>query len=121
MKDWDFVTTRRPDKIISISQTVAKRCLKYYHRQSEIVYPPFEEKYWEDIKSKIKNQKSKPQLKTQSYFLVVSRLEKYKKVDLVVKSINRLDINLVVVGEGGGGREIKKYCRQKHYFFVKTI
>lgn len=34
LKDWDFVTTRRPDKIISISQTVAKRCLKYYHRQT---------------------------------------------------------------------------------------
>ena len=53
-KKWDYVAAQRPDKIISISQAVADRCLKYYKRRSEVIYPPFNIDYWREIKSKIK-------------------------------------------------------------------
>jgi len=55
LKKWDFIAAQRPDKIISISETVAKRCKKYYHRQSEIIYPGFDRKYWTEIRLKTKN------------------------------------------------------------------
>ena len=91
LREWDFIAAQRPDKIISISQTVAARCKKYYQRETEVVFPPFDLDYWSEIKSKLKNQKSKLQIKNQRYFLVVSRLEQYKRADLVIQSINQLN------------------------------
>jgi len=90
-KNWDLTVSQRPDKIISISETVRRRCLKYYKRKSEVIYPGFDIAYWNNIKSKVKNKK---------FFLVVSRLEQYKKVDLAVKVFNKLNKPLIIVGEG---------------------
>ena len=103
VKKWDFVAGQRPDKIISISETVKNRCLKYYRRDSEVIYPGFDIKHWNDIKDQISKI-----LKNKKYFLVVSRLEQYKKVGLVVKVFNKLNDILIVVGEGTEGTKLKK-------------
>ena len=103
LKRWDRIVAQRPDKVISISQTVADRCLKYYGRKSEVIYPGMDMQYWKNVKSMLNN-------KTQnsSYFLVVSRLEKYKKVDLVIETFNQLQDNLIIVGEGTEEKKLKK-------------
>ncbi len=83
LKEWDYVAAQRPDKIISISKTVADRCRKFYKRESEVIYPPFDIQYWEKIKYEILNSKSEInsnfKIINKKYFLVVSRLEPYKK------------------------------------------
>ena len=99
-KTWDYVVAQRPDEIISISDTVKNRCLKFYHRKSVVVYPPFDYEYWIKIKANISSQSSLKTIVSDKFFLVVSRLEQYKKVDLVIKVFNRLGYNLVIVGTG---------------------
>ncbi len=127
-KNWDLVASQRPDKIISISETVRRRCKKYYKRESEVVYPGFDINYWQNIKnqiSKIKTTDQKSKIYTKykildtKYFLVVSRLEPYKRVDLVVQSFNRLKHNLVIVGEGSQEERLKEVAGKNITFLSK--
>jgi glycosyltransferase involved in cell wall biosynthesis len=113
-KNWDKITAQRPDKIISISETVRTRCQKYYGRDSEVVYPGFDMKYWNEIKLKIKSEKLRMELKTKykipdtKYFLIVSRLEPYKKIDLAINVFNKLNKKLIIVGKGSRSDELKQ-------------
>jgi len=120
LRKWDFVAAQRPDEIISISKTVADRCFKSYKRKSIVIYPPFDKDYWSEIKSKIKYQKSKLQIKNQNYYLVVSRLEPYKRVDLAVKTFNQLNQQLVIVGEGSCESKLKRMAK-KNILFLKRV
>ena len=120
---WDFVAAQRPDKIISISKTVKDRCQKYYQRESKVVYPPFDIEYWKRIKSQnsnLKTQNYSLKLKTienKKYYLVVSRLEPYKRVDLVIKVFNeRQNMNLVIVGKGSLENNLTKMADDNIYF-----
>ena len=126
LKKWDFIAAQRADKIISISETVRNRCLNYYQRESEVIYPPFDGDYWKKIKLKIKNQKFKIAIKNkdgeipnQKFFLLVSRLESYKKVDLAIKVFNKRKEKLVVVGEGNEEKKLKKMAGKNIIFFKK--
>lgn len=121
LKKWDKVAAQRPDKIISISKTVRDRCKKYYDRESEIIYPPFDMEYWEKINSKLKTQNSKLQLKSQNYFIVISRLESYKRIDLAISTFNSLpEKNLIVVGSGTQEKKLKKIAN-KNIQFLSSI
>ena len=103
LENWDYVAAQRVDEYVSISQEVARRCTEYYGRESEIVYPPFDYEKWNKRNSKFTrpdsvgetlNSKSlDPALSTQHsalihfpYYLVVSRLEPYKKVDVAIEA-----------------------------------
>jgi len=123
VKKWDWVAGQRPDKIISISETVKKRCLKYYKRESEVIYPGFDINYWKNIKDQISKIKETDQiskiLRNKKYFLVISRLEPYKKIDLVVKVFNKLKDVLVIVGEGTEEKKLKKMAGKNIIFLSK--
>ncbi|MEK7633328.1 MAG: glycosyltransferase [Patescibacteria group bacterium] len=119
IRQWDYVAGQRPDKIISISETVKNRCLKYYKRDSEVVYPGFDIAYWNKIKLKIKNEKLKVKLKIKNYHLVVSRIEPYKKVGLVIKVFNKLNKQLIIVGEGSQGDKLKQIAGENIIFLSK--
>ncbi|PJE61779.1 glycosyltransferase family 4 protein, partial [Candidatus Roizmanbacteria bacterium CG10_big_fil_rev_8_21_14_0_10_39_12] len=112
LKRWDVIVAQRPDKIISISQTVADRCRQYYNRESTVVYPPFDEEYWKSIKQEAVNNKhwipNRVRDDKSDYFLVVSRLEPYKKVDLAIQAFNTFpDKKLIIVGKGTQGKKLK--------------
>lgn len=121
IREWDFIASQRPDEIISISKTVAERCQKYYRRKSEVIYPPFDLKYWQEIKSKVKNLRSETISKFEKlrkpYFLLVSRLEPYKKVDLVIKTFNQINESLVIIGKGTKSKSLKKMAKENVLFF----
>ena len=123
MKKWDYMVAQRPDRIISISETVRNRCLKYYKRNSEVVYPGFDVSYWKNIKYQILKIKMTDQiskiLKNNKYFLMVSRLEPYKKVDLAIRVFNKLKENLVIVGEGSQINKLKQIASKNIIFLSK--
>ena len=122
IKRWDCVAAQRPDKIISISETVRKRCKKYYKRDSEVVYPGFDINYWKNIKNQISPLRSSSfagQVKIKNYFLTVSRLEQYKKVDLAIKVFNKLNKPLVIIGEGSQENKLKQISAKNIIFLSK--
>ena len=114
LKKWDYVASQRPDKIISISNAVADRCKTYYHRESEVLYPPFDFEYWRNIQSKNSN---RSRILSNEHFLVVSRLEPYKKVDLVIKSFRRFPKKrLIIVGTGTQFSKLKSIAEENIHF-----
>jgi len=106
-KNWDRIAAQKPDKIMTISETVQARCKKYYKRDSEVIYPGFDTKYWNNIKLKIRNENLKVKLKIKNYYLIISRLEPYKKIDLAINVFNKLNKKLVIVGKGSQSEKLK--------------
>ncbi len=115
-KNWDLTVSQRPDKIISISETVRERCRKYYKRESEVVYPGFDMKYWGNIKN---SSFAKASEDKQKFFLIVSRLEPYKKIDLAIKVFNKLNKQLIIVGEGSQVDKLKQMAGKSIIFLSK--
>lgn len=116
MKKWDLAASKRPDKVISISSEVARRTKKYYGINSEVIYPPFDVKYWLDIKKQVEADTSKSSKKNKGFFLVVSRLEPYKRVDLVVKAFRDNTDDLIIVGKGTQSRELRRIAGKNTTF-----
>src|SRR3989344_2621203 len=97
---WDRVAAKRPDIYIAISQEVRSRIKRYYQRESVVVYPPVE------LSNKAKRTKHiTPNTK---YFLVVSRLVPYKRIDVAIDACNALSYPLVIVGEGSEKKRLKE-------------
>lgn len=108
LRFWDKVASQRPDEVIAISETVSDRIKRYYGREAKVVYPPVNTKR----ESKVKTSKELEE----NYFLVVSRLVPYKRVELVVRVFNRLKMPLVVVGKGSEEEKLKRMAEDNIVF-----
>lgn len=103
LRKWDKIAAQRPDILVAISTAVKDRIKKYYNRQSEIVFPPIDSHHKNSllrVSPGAKTNRSFLLDAKSDYFLVVSRLVPYKRVDLAVKVFNRLKLPLVIVGTG---------------------
>lgn len=93
---WDVCSSYRVDFFISNSHFIANRIYKIYRRHAEVIYPPV------DIVA------FPLHTKKEDYYLVVSRLVSYKKVEVIVKAFSRLpQKKLIVIGEGPMRKEIE--------------
>ena len=96
LRVWDQQAETRPDKYIAISETVRSRIRKYYRLDAEVVYPAV------DV------EKIEPNFsERQDYYLIVSRLTAYKKIDLGIKAFNKLGKHLVIIGVGDDEHRLK--------------
>jgi glycosyltransferase involved in cell wall biosynthesis len=87
MRTWDAVASLRVDEFVAISQYVSRRIEKFYRRPSNVIYPPVDLGLKSDAPPA-------------DYYLVVSRLVAYKRLDLVIEAFNQLGWPLVVIGDG---------------------
>lgn len=123
LKKWDKVSAMRPDKILSISQTVADRTTQIYGRKSEVLYPPV---IVEKFEKNLKNIQKPNAPISPAYILVVSRLEPYKKVDLTLQSVSLYNkihssqVQLIVVGKGSMERQLKAQA-DKNTLFISNV
>ena len=90
LRFWDRIAAKRPDGYVAISEEVKKRLAKYYDVDAPVIYPPVTQ--FEAPKQLKKYQKP--------FFLCVSRLVWYKRIDLAIHACNNLEIDLKIVGEG---------------------
>lgn len=91
LRRWDYAAAQRVDHFIAISSEVQRRIRTIYHRESVIVPPPVDTDYFQPA----------PHAEIGDYYLVVSRLIPYKRIDLAVKAFAHLpQERLIVVGEG---------------------
>ncbi|PJC37238.1 glycosyltransferase family 4 protein [Candidatus Peregrinibacteria bacterium CG_4_9_14_0_2_um_filter_53_11] len=85
---WDRAAADRVDVFIANSHHVSKRITKYYRADSEVIYPPV------DL-SRFKISK-----KHDDFFLIVSTLTPYKRVELAVELFNKIGKPLIIIGDG---------------------
>lgn len=101
---WDKSAIFRPDIIIPISKLVKNRVKKYYFLESsEVIYPPINEKVREVVKLETKV----------PFYLSISRLVDYKRVDLNIRAALELNKILVVVGTGENQENLMTIAPEK--------
>lgn len=88
IRQWDRLSADRVDVFIANSKNVARRIRKHYRRESHVIYPPVRT----DMFQKSDEDKG--------FYLAVSRLVPYKRIDLVVEAFTELGLPLKVIGAG---------------------
>ena len=111
----DKNAAHRPDIMIAISGAVQKRIKKYYNRDSKIIFPPVNISHRENSLLLGFAARSAFSLDAK-YFLLVSRLVPYKKVDLAIRVFNQLKLPLVIVGSGSEERKLKNLAKKNIKF-----
>src|SRR5690606_1980900 len=91
LRRWDWAAAQRVDHFIAISRTVQERIAAIYGRESVIIYPPVDTQFFTPASTR----------QPGDYYLIVSRLIPYKRIDLAVRALAHLPAEkLLVVGEG---------------------
>jgi glycosyltransferase involved in cell wall biosynthesis len=89
MRPFDVRSSLQPDYFIANSEVVAQRIFRFYGRQAHVIPPPVEVERF--------TVSDEP---PEDFFLVVSRLIAYKRIDLAIEACNKLNVRLKIVGEG---------------------
>jgi glycosyltransferase involved in cell wall biosynthesis len=97
LRTWDVSATSRVDRIAAISRHVERRVARYYRREATVIYPPVEDVYFAEPLPSRKG----------DYFLVVSSLVPYKRIDVVLEAFRRSGDPLWIVGSGPEERRLK--------------
>ncbi len=108
LRMWDATSSIRVDQYISNSKFVARRIKKYYGRDAVVVHPPC-------IKEIPKMNFSY----RDNFYLIVSALVPYKKVDLAIHAFNQSKEKLVIAGNGPELPYLKKIVK-KNIEFIES-
>lgn len=105
----DALAGERPDCFFTTCQNVAHRIQKVYRRSAQVIYPGVNLKKFILPKSKVFG----------DYFLIVSRLVEYKRVDLAIEVFNELGWPLKIIGVGRTEKKLKKIAKRNIEFLGK--
>lgn len=105
LRVWDRQAAERVDRFVAISETVQQRIAKYYHRDSNVVYPPA---------TQLIDGTYTPEIR--DYYLIVSRLYPHKNIGIAVEAFNKLGLPLVVIGDGPERKRLGRLARPNIIF-----
>ena len=88
LRQWDQLSASRVDCLFANSRFTARRISRYWGRDAKVIHPPVsvERFRWDQSR--------------EDYYLCLGRLVPNKRVDLVVRAFNELELPLVIVGDG---------------------
>jgi len=87
LRRWDIATAARVNEFVANSENVRGRILKTYGRDSQVVHPPVA----------VETFRNEP---PEDYFLMVSELVPYKRVDAAVRAFSESGRKLRIAGDG---------------------
>lgn len=96
LRIWDTVACHRVDHFVADSQTVAERINKYYRREAEVIFPPVDSDYF------------RPGDSSDEYYVIVSALVPYKRLELAIEAFRERGDLLKIVGLGPDYKRLKK-------------
>ncbi|MBD3237941.1 MAG: glycosyltransferase [Candidatus Eisenbacteria bacterium] len=106
LRNWDVCTAQRVDRFVANSANVAARIQRYYGREAGVVHP------FVDLETFT----PEPDRPREPFYLVISALVPYKRVELAVEAARRLGRRLVVVGEGVERRRLARIAGGRAQF-----
>ena len=104
LRKWDLRAARQPNYYIANSKLVARRIKEIYGRKAFVIPPPIDVDRFE-MSAHIDD-----------YYLVLSRLVPYKRIDLAIEACKRLDRRLVIIGDGPDRARLEKLAGPKTEF-----
>lgn len=97
LRRWDLSTAKRVDVFIANSSETQERIARIYGRDSTIVSPPVDDRFFA----------SPLQKNSDGSFLALGRLVPYKRFDLLIELANQLQIPLTIAGTGQDEARLK--------------
>jgi glycosyltransferase involved in cell wall biosynthesis len=88
LKQWEMHAATRPDYYIANSHIVAERLKAAFGIEATVIEPPI-------VTSRFRISRE-----TEDYYLILSRLVAYKRIDLAVEACTRTGRRLIVIGDG---------------------
>jgi len=88
LRRWDIVSNGRVDYFVANSQNIANKIRRFYNRTAQVIYPPVN---WDQFY--LVEQPG-------NYFLIVSALVPYKRIDIAIAAFNTLKLPLKIAGDG---------------------
>jgi len=105
LRRWDLTSAQRVDLFIANSTTTQERIKRIYGRESIVIAPPVDERFFETTNQKF----LVPSPQSQApYFLAVGRMVPYKRFDLLIELANELQLPLKIAGRGQDEERLKK-------------
>ncbi|TKJ34737.1 glycosyl transferase [bacterium (candidate division B38) B3_B38] len=104
LRMWDVTSSARVDYFIANSNNVASRIMRHYKRESMVIYPPVDTEFFV------------PGGEPKEFFLIVSALVPYKKIDLAIETLNQLKLSLKIVGKGPELSRLKRMANRNITF-----
>jgi glycosyltransferase involved in cell wall biosynthesis len=95
LRNWDYAAAQKVTHFIAISSEIQERIKTYYDRDAVVIFPPVETARFQPV----------PDTEVEDYFLLISRLIPYKRIDLAVQAATRLNLPLKI---GGKGRDMER-------------
>ena len=106
LQRWDITTLPRVHDFIANSKNVQERIKRLYHRESDVIYPPVDVEFYS---------KNSPQVR-EDFYLIVSALAPYKRVDIAIEAFRQMNKRLVIVGEGQESQALRRLAGPKTEF-----
>lgn len=111
LRKWDNWVAQKPKKLIANSKFIAEKIKNYYKREASVIYPPVDtEKFF--IKKGVKKG---------DYFLAVGRLMHYKRFDLIIQAFNKLNLPLLIIGNGPELENLKSIVKSSKIDFLTSV
>lgn len=110
LKRWDQVCSNRVDLYIANSNNVQMKINKFYGRESKVVYPFADTDFY----------KPSSEYQARSYYLVVTRLVKWKKVEISIRALPDQE-NLIIAGTGPDKNRLVTIARGKNVEFREAV
>lgn len=102
LRRWDLSTAKRVDVFIANSSETQERIQRIYGRNSIIIPPPVEDRFFQVPLTTTHKQQG-----TGRYYLALGRLVPYKRFDLLIELANRLQFALKIGGTGSEFERLK--------------
>ena len=97
LRRFDVKSAQRSDYLITNSHFVQEWTKQKYGRDSVVIHPPVDIEGYELCEQK------------ESYYIFISRLVPYKRIDIMIKAFNRMqERHLVIVGDGSDAKRLQK-------------
>lgn len=111
LRVWDAESAPRPDRLLAASAEVQRRIELYWRRESTVLHPPLDDAWLDGPVPKTGMPAT-----ADRYFLVVSTLAAYKRVELAVEACRQADVRLKIAGDGPARAALERLAGPKTEF-----
>ena len=108
LRQWDYDAAQRVHHFIAISTEIQMRIRQWYGRESVVIPPPVDTSSFQ------------PAPEHEDYFLILSRLIPYKRIDLAITAFNELGLPLVIAGDGRDRARLQALARSNITFLGRV-
>ena len=104
VRAFDGAAARRVTHFLANSRFVQQRIANAYQRESEVIYPP------------VNVDAFQPGRPAEDFYLIITELVAYKRVDLAIDAFNKLGRRLVIIGDGPEGAALRARAKSNVAF-----